>query len=230
MNTEFFDAIKKGDLGKIEHLLSVTPCLTYEKDENGLTPVMVAAYSQHQKVLEFLSEQSGSLNIFEAAATGKTNQVLRHIARDSTLTNAYASDGFQPLGLACFFGHYETVEHLIRLGAAINSPSRNMLGATPIHSATAAGHMKIVLLLIRNNANPNARDINGMTPLHIAAQNGDTSMLRTLLFNGADMNIRSRKEKLAIDLAMEAGHEDAVKLIKEGITRRFKPGYLTANN
>ncbi|CAG1016671.1 hypothetical protein ANAEL_05757 [Anaerolineales bacterium] len=230
MNNEFFDAIKKGDLGKIERLLSITPCLTYEKDENGLSPVMVAAYSHHQKVLNFLSEQAGSLNIFEAAAMGKTNLVLRHIARDSSLTNAYACDGFQPLGLACYFGHYETAENLIKLGAAVNSPSCNMLGAAPIHSATVAGHVKIALLLIRNNANPNARDINGFTPLHIAAQNGDTEMLRALLFNGADMSIRTRKEKLAIDLAMEAGQNAAVKLLKEGITRRFRPRIMSPVN
>jgi hypothetical protein len=37
------------------------------------------------------------------------------------------------------------------------------------------------------------------------------------------MTIRNHKEKLAIDLAVEANQTDAVKLLKEGITRRFKP-------
>ncbi len=229
MNSQFFDAIKKGGLDEIEGLLSDNCGLIYEKNE-GLSPIMVAMYNRQPEAAEFLWEKTGVLTIFEAAALGKTNQVLLHIARDSSLTNAYACDGFQPLGLACFFGHLETAEHLIRLGAAINSPSRNMFGAAPIHSATAAGHVKIVLLLIRNNANPNARDINGLTPLHIAAQNGDTEMLRALLFNGADMSIRTRKDKLAIDLAMEAGEAAAVKLIKEGITRRFRPRIMSPIN
>jgi uncharacterized protein len=227
MNDDFFGAIKRGDLGEVERFLSVTPCLLYEKDENGLSPIMAAAHSHQPKALEFLCEQAGTLNIFEAAATGKTNLVIRHVARDSALTNSYSSDGYQPLGLACYFGHYDTAENLIKLGAAINSLSLNALGAAPIHSATAAGHIKIVGLLIRNNANPNARDINGFTPLHIAAQNGDTDMLRVLLFNGADMGIRTCKEKLALDLAMESGKADAVKILKEGITRRFRPRFIS---
>lgn len=222
MNREFFQAIKQDNLEKVEHLLLNNPDLVYEKSENGLSPIMVAAHNK-AKVLEFLCEKTGSLNIFEAAATGKTHLILRHVARDPLLVNSYDSDGLQPLGLACFFGHYETAENLIKLGAVVNSPSHHMFGHAPIHSATSAGHAEIVLLLIKNNANPNARDFNGSTPLHIASQNGDTKMIRTLLFNGADMSIRNHKEKLAIDLAADANQMEAVKLLKEGITRRFKP-------
>ncbi len=47
-------------------------------------------------------------------------------------------------------------------------------------------------------------------------------MIRSLLFNGADLTIRSREGKLPIDMAVESGHIDAAKLLKEGITRRFR--------
>jgi ankyrin repeat protein len=222
MNREFFQAIKQDNLEKVERLLAKNPDLVYEKNEMGRSPVIVAARNK-AKVLEFLCEKTGSLNIFEAAATGKTHLILRHVARDPLLVNAYDSDGLQPLGLACFFGYYETTETLIKLGATVNSPSHDVLGCAPIHSATVAGHGDIVMLLIKNNANPNTRDTGGSTPLHIAAQNGDMKMIRILLFNGADMSIRNRKEKLAIDLAADANQMEAVKLLKEGITRRFKP-------
>jgi ankyrin repeat protein len=223
MNKEFFDAIRQNDLGKVERLLVAYPDLVYEKNEGGLSPVMVAAHYRQAEVLEFLSEKTGSLNIFEASATGRTHQVLRHIARDPLLIGSCDSNGFTPLGLACFFGHCETAEHLIKMGAVVNAPTHSTDGSAPIHLATRAGHAEIVLLLIKNNANPNVREINGSTPLHIASQNGDTKIIRTLLFNGADMTIRNHKEKLAIDLAVEANQTDAVKLLKEGITRRFKP-------
>jgi ankyrin repeat protein len=221
MSKEFFDAIKQGNLEIVQRLLSINSDLINEK-ENGLSPVMTAVYSQKPNITEFLIDKTGSLNIFEAAATGKTNQVARHLARDPLLVNAYTCDGYQPLGLACYFGHIKTAEYLIKAGAVVNSPSRNSIGATPILSAAAAGQAKIVLLLLKHNANPNARENNGFTPLHAAAQNGDTEIIRSLLFNGADMTLCSHDGDLPINLAITGGHTEAAALFKEGITRRFK--------
>jgi ankyrin repeat protein len=221
MSREFFDAIKRGKIDEVKQLLSLNPSLIHEKDEY-LSPIMVAVYNHQLKIVEFLNEKVGNLNIFEASATGKTNQVIRLIARDPQIIHAYSCDGFQPLGLSCFFGHYETAAYLIRVGAAINSPSQNSLCVTPIQSATAAGHTDIVQLLLSHNANPNVRGRNGETPLHTAAQTGDAPTIRILLFNGADMSLRCHQGKLPLDLAMEAGHAEATALFKEGITRRFK--------
>jgi ankyrin repeat protein len=221
MSIEFFNAIKQGKLEEVKKILAATPQLIHEKD-NGASPLLVAVYHQEPEIAEFLADQAGTLNIFEACALGRINMVMQHLARDVELVNAYAEDGFQPLGLASFFGHYEIAEYLIKAGAAINSQSKNPLSAAPIQSAAAAGHVKIVMLLLNHNANPNVREQNGYTPLHAAAQNGDMQMLRSLLFNGADMSIRSTDGKLALDLALEAGQTDAAALLKEGITRRFK--------
>ncbi|MBK8821081.1 MAG: ankyrin repeat domain-containing protein [Anaerolineales bacterium] len=221
MSIEFFDAIKQGNLDEVQRLLSLNSSLIHEREE-GLSPVMVAAYNHKPKVTDFLSDKAGSLNIFEAAATGKTNQIVRHLARDPMLVNAYACDGFQPLGLACFFGHYNTAEYLIKAGAQINTPSHNSFGVAPIQSAASAGHVKIVMLLLNNNANPNVRENNGLTPLHAAAQNGNAQMIRSLLFNGADLTIRSHSGKMPIDMALDVGNAEAAALLKEGITRRFR--------
>ena len=221
MNKEFFDVIKRGYLEVVQRLLSSNPDLIYEK-EDGISPVMVAVYHQKPAIVEFLAEKTGSLNIFESSALGRTTQVVRHLARDPMLVNAYTEDGFQPLGLACFFGHLETAEYLIKAGASVNSPSRNPLKATPIQSATAAGHTEIVSLLLRNRADPNVREQGGYTPLHAAAQNGNVAIIRSLLFNGADLSIRGKDGKLPLDMAVEAGHTEAAKVLKEGITRRFR--------
>lgn len=227
MSKEFFDAIKQGNLEKVQHLLSVDPSLIHEKDA-GLSPVMVSARHGQADILEFISEKTGNLTIFESAVTGKINQIARHLARDPLLINAHTCDGFQPLGLACLFGHYETAEYLIKAGAVVNSPSRNPLNATPIQLAVSAGHANIVQLLLQHNANPNTRENNGLTPLHTAAKNGDTQIIRSLLFNGADMSIRSHQGKIPLELAIEAGHTEATALFKEGITRRFR-ATLTKN-
>ena len=41
-------------------------------------------------------------------------------------------------------------------------------------------------------------------------------------FNGTDLTHKSDDEKSAIDLAMEVGHEKAMLLLGEGITKRFR--------
>ncbi len=218
MSAEFFNAIKAGNADEVRRLISLDPSLIHAK-ENGLSPILVAAYHREPEIAAFIADKTVVLNIFEAAAIGRTNQVMMQLARDPMLVNTTADDGFQPLGLACFFGHLETAEYLIKAGAQINSPSKNGLQAAPIQSAAAAGHFEIVLLLLRHGADPNIREQGGYTPLHAAAQNGDIDLLRALIVHGADQEAKSNDGKTALDLAVQAEKAEAVKLLKEGITR-----------
>jgi len=220
MSIEFFEAIKQGNKNEVERRLMLDPVLIHVK-ENGLSPIMVAAYHHEPEIASFLADKTVAINIFEAASTGKINNIIRLLARDPLLVSAYAEDGFQPLGLACFFGHLDSAEYLVKAGAPINVHSRNELGAAPIHSAVAGRHRRIVKMLLEHRADPNIREQNGYTPLHAAAQNGDEEMIRTLLFGGADLLLTSTDGKTALDLAMAGGHEKATILLGEGVTKRF---------
>jgi len=220
MTTEFFDAIKQGDKDEVERRLMLDPILIHAK-EAGLSPIMVAAYHHKPEIASFLADKTVAISIFEAAATGKINNIIRLLARDPLLVSAYAEDGFQPLGLASFFGHLDSAEYLVKAGAPINTLSRNEIGAAPIHSAVAGGHHKVVKMLLEHRADPNIREQNGYTPLHTAAQNGDEEMIRILLYGGADLLLTSKDGKTAFDLAMTAGHAKATLLLGEGVTKRF---------
>jgi len=222
MSIPFLDAIKQGNREEVERQLDADLSLIHVREE-GLSPIMVAAYHGHPEIASYLADKTVALTIFEAAVTGKINNILRMLARDPQLVNAYNEDGFQALGLASYFGRYDVAEYLIKAGAPVNSPSRNDLKAAPIQSAAAAGHTKIGDLLLKHKADPNVREQGGYTPLHAAAQNGDRETIRALLYGGADLTILSDDGKMPLDLALEEGHSEAAKILQEGITKQFKP-------
>ena len=226
MSAGFFEAIRQGNRQEVERRLRLSPSLIHAR-ENGLSPILVAAYHREPEIASFLADKTVTLTIFEASATGKLNNIIRLLAREPQLVNAYSEDGFQPLGLACYFGHFEAAEYLVKAGALINSPSRNGLKAAPIQSAAAAGHVKIVKMLLEHRADPNVREQGGYTPLHAAAHNGDETMIRALLYGGADLDVKSNDGKTPLDLAREAGHTKAAEILEEGTTKRLKAFKLT---
>ena len=221
MTSQFFDAIRAGDINEVQRLLLLDPGLIHAK-EKGLSPVLVAAYHLEPAMADFLADKVVAINIFEAAATGRITHLVRILARNPELVNAVANDGFQPLGLACFFGHLEAAEYLVRAGASVNTPSNNGLHATPLQSAVAGRHAPIVRMLLKNGAQPNVRERGGNTPLHTAAANGDVESIQLLILAGADLHLQSEDGKRPLDLAEEKGQNLAVEILKREITKRFR--------
>ncbi len=222
MSEKFFKAIQEGDREKVERMLRKNSNLILAKSKKMLSPLMTAVYSHKFEIANLLLDRMVALTVFEAAATGKMMHLISNLARKPELVNAYSEDGFQPLGLAAYFGHKDVVEYLIKAGAEVNSPSRNSLGVVPLQSAVAGGHLEITCLLLDAGASPNVRERGGYTPLHIAAQNGDVEIVRALLYGGADLEAISEHNEQPLDLALKAEHHEVVQLLKAGITRRFR--------
>src|SRR4051812_23243313 len=90
-----------------------------------MTELLEALYRGDDERVSELLGADPELNVFEAAAFGRTDHLRELVDADPTLANAYGDDGFQPLGLACFFGHVETARLLLDRGADPNSLARN---------------------------------------------------------------------------------------------------------
>jgi ankyrin repeat protein len=180
--------------------------------------ILDALYHGRREEADRLAAHAGSaaLSIHEAAALGDVQRIERLLADDPTQVNAWASDGFQPLGLACFFGRREAARLLLDRGGALNTPSRNTQQVMALHAALAGPTPDLASWLIDAGADVNAVQQDGVTPLHEAAAIGNLTLVQLLLARGADASARDAKRRSAADFAREGGHAAIVELLEKG--------------
>jgi ankyrin repeat protein len=151
--------------------------------------LLEAVYRGDRDRVDELLAGDPELDVFEAAATGRADRLRELLDEDPSLANAWAGDGFQPLGLASFFGHLEAARLLVERGAEVNSASRNQMTVMPLHSAAATGdpetRFELATLLLEHGADPNARQQDRYTPLMEADQHGDERLRELLVEHGA---------------------------------------------
>jgi uncharacterized protein len=154
-----------------------------------LSELLQAVYRGDQAAVDQLLAAGPELDVFEAAAVGRTDRLRELLDQDPDAANAWAEDGFQPLGLASFFGHAEAARLLVERGAEVNSASRNDFKVMPLHSAVAEKdpetRYEIAALLLEHGADPNARQQDDYTPLMAADQQNDERLRALLVEHGA---------------------------------------------
>ena len=174
-----------------------------------VSEILQAKYRGNNARVEELLKTGLTLNIFEAAATGQTARVRELLVANPSLVNAYAPDGFHPLGLAAFFGNETTVEALLQGGADVNQQSRESMKVSALHSAAAARRPDIAEMLLAKGANPNLRGEAGITVFHAVAITGQIDLAEMLLKHGADANAQDASGKTPLAHAV-ASKKDAM--------------------
>ena len=169
--------IAAADLAGLDALLVQQPALAKTPTSQQVSPLMLSCYYKKPEVSALLLKYVDEISLFEASAVGKFDVVAHLIYTHPDSVNDYASDGFTPLGLACYFGQFEVARYLVLKGADVNQPSNNGFRVFPIHSAAAGNYTDIVRMLVENGAQVNVKQQAGATPLHSAAQNGNLEML-----------------------------------------------------
>ncbi|CAB1326321.1 unnamed protein product, partial [Coregonus sp. 'balchen'] len=130
-----------------------------------------------------------------------------------------ASAGWIPLHLACYFGHKDVVEVLLKDGADVNL--QNNMGDKPLHKAAFTGRKllsSVVLLLLRYDAcaaiingtaqlskkrppDIHCRDRQGNTPLHCAAYRGQKQRVGKMLKSSQPQDQELALYQTVFDLA-----------------------------
>jgi uncharacterized protein len=211
---DLFEAITAGDEERVRRLVELRAEAAEERDEDDVSAVRRALYAGQDGIATLLLDANPALDVFDAAAAGRTRGLTELVEADPELARAWSSDGFTALHLAAFFGHDDAVERLLEGGADVNAVARNAeLAVAPLHSAAAGAHAKIVAILLEHGADPNARQGGGLTPLHSAAQNGDRESVESLLESGADPTLADDGGRTPAALARASGHEELAELL-----------------
>jgi ankyrin repeat protein len=158
-----------------------------------VSALLEALYRGQIDQVQQLLADDPDLDVFEAAALGKTERLREELDEDASRVNAFGGDGFHPLGLACFFGNVDAARLLLERGAAVNALSRNEhIQTAAIHAAAAAEgkgeetRYELVRLALEHGADPNLPQGSGFRAIDAARQNGDRRVEQLLVENGAE--------------------------------------------
>ncbi|XP_071343033.1 oxysterol-binding protein-related protein 1 isoform X2 [Trachinotus anak] len=120
--------------------------------------------------------------------------------------------GWTPLHLACYFGHKDVVEELLKAGADVNLP--NNIGDTALHKAAFTGRKEVVMLLLHYDAC--ATVINGTAQIpKDVTQNAE---IRSMLEAAERTEERKLEEKL-----LEAAREGDLPTLTQLLSRKKPP-------
>ena len=205
---ELLAAVESGDEARVRSLVAGRPDLAWARDDAGLPVVLAARYRNQLGMVEALLAAGARLDVFAAAAVGRTERLAEILDEDPVAVDAVAGDGFRPLQLAAFFGQVGAVRLLLERGASVDAASGNDSGLRALHSAAAGRHTEIVTLLLEAGADPGPRQQGGFTPLMAAALHGDEGIVAALLAAGADATARSDDGRDAAALAEQGGHPE----------------------
>ena len=182
-----------------------------------MSELLAAVYRGDEARVEEILATGPELDIFEAAAVGRSDRVGELLDVDHGQVSSWSEDGFTPLHLAAFFRHPVTARLLVDRGALIDVVARNeQLRVTPLQSAAAAREEETAALLLERGADPNVQQRGGFTALHAAAQNGDDPLVALLLARGADPALAAEDGRTAADMAREAGHAELAARLASG--------------
>jgi len=205
------EAVRAGDVSRVREALAAGAEL---RTDNGGSLILEALFRGQQEIVSLLAAQA-ELDIFEAAALGRTERVSPILQSDPAAANKHAADGWTALHLAGFLAHVGAAECLLDGGAKVGALSTNREANTPLHAAIAGKcDAGMVALLVKRGADVNARANLGVTPLHLAASRGNQEIIDHLLSHGANIHATMDDGKSVEAIAMERGHQAVAEHIR----------------
>jgi ankyrin repeat protein len=222
-------AARAGDLVTLEALLSQDPHLVSAVDENGRTPLHIAAAAGQEEAVRLLLQRGADVNAADAAGMSAVDLAFfaERASGTARLTRLLVSEGAEfdanatfrrarRLDLVISPGNVEMTRFLVEQGADVNATGYVF---APLENAAARGHMEIAEFLLENGADVNLRGGDGNPPLRWAVERGHAEVVDLLLEHGAAVDFTDALYgRDLLHLAALNGHLDVVRsLVSRGV-------------
>lgn len=213
----FMEAINDGNLKLVKHFLEKGADVN-GLDDNGFTPLMMAASEDQPEIAQLLIDKGAKVNfvneqgwtaLTEAADEGAyaTAKVLLNAGADAHLK---INNGASPLKMAASEGHAQILQLLIDKGAKLSTITA---GQPPLHAAAEEGQLEVVKMLLGMNADLAQVDEHGRTPLMYAAEEGQLSVVQFLVEKGSKVNQQDKQGRTAISYAAGERQTEVVRFL-----------------
>jgi len=220
-SAEIHDAVRSGDADAVSQALRDDHSSVNTPDENGRTPLALAAAGGRKEIVEILLANGADVNarndrqsstLHFAASRGDT-EIVSILLEHGADVNARAIGQATPLCWASSAGRKEAAEVLLAGGADVNAECIDLW--TPLYRAAWSGNVDLVNLLLEHGAEVNMKCVAGRTPLHNAVESGSEEVAGVLIERGAEIDTRDDLGKSPLWLAVERGNVDIARLLLE---------------
>ncbi len=222
-------AASQGDAPeKIRYLIEEKGMNVDVRDENGMSPLIYAAFFGYDEVVKTLLDCGADVNacgnsgvtVLMAALQKADNENIARLLIDSGAdVNASDGQGLTPLMTAIYIDSLEMTLYLLKKGA--NVQVKNSKGWSALDLAKQKGNHQLLQVLHQAGSFKNA-------DLIYAARIGDVDWLAEMIKGGADVNAASDDQETPLLWACFNGHVKVVKILLDHGARvndRSKEGW-----
>jgi len=196
----------------------------------GQAPLHLASLYGNPESIKLLLEGGAKINIRDAdgntplhiAVLYRNPENLDEILKENLDIDALNTEGYTPLHLSVRRPDNEkAIELLLQQGADINITDPS--GRNALHISVTSYQRGYIGFLTSKGIDINSQDNDGNTALHYPLMNvlknklyllNSKETVKILMEEGADPHIRNNKGKSPMDLAVEAGENDLINLLK----------------
>ncbi|WP_257296331.1 ankyrin repeat domain-containing protein [Endozoicomonas sp. YOMI1] len=223
---QILDAANNGDLASLTELLNFAGALIHVRNQQGLTPAMLAAKSGHVDCLKTIlakkaidvnnTENSGKTALMLAAENGQTGCLKELLTQPGIDLNAQSNHGWTAIMFAATKGQTQCLKLLLKKNEIrANYPDKE--GWTPLMAAARYGHGDCVQALLEHYVCAraiNEKNRNGFTALMLAVIGGDERCTLLLLQQThIYINLTNTNGANALMLAAENGRTECLMML-----------------
>ena len=164
-----FELVDAGDAEGVRQLVADDPAAAEARDDQGLSPIVHAAYRGHADLASNLPALDG------------WDRIVLGRSEDLPAPDAWSPDGFTPLHIAAFVDNAAAARALLEAGADADTLSRATYArVTPLGTCAFAGATDVARVLLEHGADPSIAENDGERPLDVARENGHDDLVELL--------------------------------------------------